>query len=153
MTNMPVLDKNSAVQNVLSTKAARPAASSKGSFDSVLQQTTAAGKQNTAAEDKAESVKTSEPKAQTEDTPKTQAEDTASETQVEESGKAEENAGTNEMDAQAKDVQDVSEDIAEDTEVLERAGGEMVAALAAQMEIPQEAIRETMEELGMTDVS
>ena len=145
MTNMPVLDKGSAAQNILSTKGTKPAQpSGGGSFDAVLKQTTAMGKQDTAPGKQTETAKTSEAGAKTEDT--------APKEELNKSGKTEEKAGTNEADTETK-TQEVSEDITEDTEVLERAGGEMAAALAAQMGISQEAVAEAMDRLGMTEVS
>lgn len=145
MTKMPVLDKGSAAQNILSTKGTKPAAPSGGeSFDSVLRQTTAAGKQETAADKRTENVKASESKDK--------AEDTAPKEELNKSGEAEETAGTKETQA-SKEAQEVSEDITEDTEALEKAGGEMAAALAAQMGITLEAVGEAMDKLGMTEVS
>ena len=80
------------------------------------------------------------------------AEDTAPKEELNKSGKTEEKAGTSEADTETK-TQEVSEDITEDTEVLERAGGEMAAALAAQLGIRPEVVAEAMDKLGMTEVS
>lgn len=172
MTNMPVMDKASGAQNVLSAKGTKQTASSGGSFDSVLKQTAEAGKQKAAPVQKAESAKASEGKLETGETVQ---KDSAS-------GKAEENGKAREMDAQtetseteevsqeaqevstetSKEVsaeeqkevpEDIKEDITDKAEMLEKAGGEMVAALAAQMGISENAVREVMEELEMTDVS
>lgn len=147
MTNMPVLDKNSVAQNILSAKGTtKTAASAKGSFDTVLKQTTAAGKQqNTDTEAKTESVKETAPKE-----PK----DVSRQEKAGESGKAEENVENRDVETRTEptETEDV-ENPAEDTEVLERAGGEMAAMLAAQMGISQETVSEAMEELGMTEVS
>ncbi len=146
MTNMPVLDKNSGMQNILSAKGTKPAASSEnGSFNTVLKQTTEAGRQSKNGDSgrKTEAAKASESKGRTEDT--------AARDKLNNNRKAEEKTGTKETEAQAK--AEGTEEITEDTEVLEKAGGEMVAALAAQMGLTQEAVREAMEELGMTDVS
>ncbi|MBD5550754.1 MAG: flagellar hook-length control protein FliK [Lachnospiraceae bacterium] len=146
MTNMPVLDKGSGVQNILSTKGTKPAqASEKGTFDTVLRQTTEAGRQNTDPGKKTDTVKNAEKKT----------DDTASKNDVNESEKAEEKAGTDKTETQTKaeESKDISEDLAEDTETLERAGGEMVAALAAQMGIPEDIVRDAMDELGMSDLS
>lgn len=147
MTNMPVLDKGSGAQNILSAKGTRPASpSGGGNFDTVLKQTTAAGRQNAQTEKKTESAKPSETKSKSEETAAKETDNNV---------RAEENAGTKE--AQAKEnteaAKEVSEDITEDTETLEKAGGEMAAALAAQLGITQEALRAAMDELGMTDVS
>lgn len=145
MTNMPVLDKGSAAQNILSTKGTKPAQpSGGGSFDAVLKQTTAMGKQETTPMKQTETAKTSEAGAK--------AEDTAPKEELNKSGKTEEKAGTSEADTETK-TQEVSEDITEDTEVLERAGGEMAAALAAQLGIRPEVVAEAMDKLGMTEVS
>ncbi|MCI9298086.1 MAG: hypothetical protein HFI10_11690 [Lachnospiraceae bacterium] len=147
MTNMPVLDKGSGAQNILSAKGTRPAGPSKGgSFDTVLKQTTAAGKQNTQPERKTESTKPSDAKSSTEE---------AATKKTDNGSKTEEKAGTKETETKenAANTEEVSEDITEDTEALEKAGGEMAAALAAQMGITQEALRAVMDELGMTDVS
>ena len=58
MTNMPVLDKGSAAQNILSTKGTKPAQpSGGGSFDAVLKQTTAMGKQDTTPMKQTETAK------------------------------------------------------------------------------------------------
>lgn len=146
MTNMPVLDKNSAAQNILSTKGTKQAAASaKGNFDTVLRQTTQAGKQNTDSGKKTETAKPAEKKA----------EENSSKNPVDESGKTEEKAGTQKTETrpEAEETKDISEDLAEDTEVLERAGGEMAAILAAQMGISEDALREAMDDLGMTEVS
>lgn len=146
MTNMPALDKNSAAQNILSTKGTKPAAAStKGDFDTVLKQTTEAGKQNADTAKKTETAKSAEKKA----------DDSASENRVDESAKTEEKAGTQKTETreQAEEAKDVSEEPAEDTEALEKAGGEMAAALAAQMGIPEDVVRDAMDDLGMTDVS
>ena len=153
MTNMPVFDRNSVAQNVLSAKATPKTASpAKGEFDTVLKQTTAAGKQNADAGTKAEPAKAAEPKE-----PK----DVSQKENVSESGKAEEKTENREVEtqtgrtetAEGEEVKKPSEELAGDTEALERAGGEMAAMLAAQMGIPQEAVSEAMEELGMTQVS
>lgn len=145
MTNMPVLDKGSAAQNILSTKGTKPAQPSKGgSFDTVLKQTTAAGKQEAESGKQTETAKPSEAAAKTENA--------ARKEELNKSGKAEEKAGTNEAETENA-AQEVSEDITEDTEVLERAGGEMAAALAAQMGIAPEVVAEAMDKLGMTEVS
>lgn len=147
MTNMPVLDKNSAAQNILSTKATKPAAASaKGNFDTVLKQTTQTGRQSSDSAKKAETAKPEE----------TKADDSASKDRVDESGKTEEKAGTQKTETQAEaeeTAKDISEDSTQDTEALERAGGEMVAVLAAQMGISEEVVREAMDDLEMTDVS
>lgn len=167
MTNMPVLDKGSGVRNILSGKGTKPAESSKGGlFDTVLRQTTEAGKQEAASGQKAENVKTLEAK------PKTQ--EPMQQDSVNENGKIEESAGTQETQGQeettetteiteitetkevleeTKDVPEEVQDVTDSAEVLEKAGGEMVAALAAQMGITQETVREAMDELNMTDVS
>lgn len=147
MTNMPVLDKNSAMQNILSAKGTKPATSSgDGSFDAVLKQTTV-DKQNANPGKGAETVREVETKGNTENT--------VGKSETNESGNVEEKAGSKDVETQtrAEETQEVSEDITEDTEALERAGGEMAAMLAAQMEIPLETVREAMEELEMTDVS
>lgn len=145
MTNMPVLDKGSAAQNILSTKGTKPAQPSKGgSFDTVLKQTTAAGKQEAESGKQTETAKPSEAATKTENA--------ARKEELNKSGKAEEKAGTNEAETENA-AQEVSEDITEDTEVLERAGGEMAAALAAQMGIAPEVVAEAMDKLGMTEVS
>ena len=152
MTNMPVLDKNSAAQNILSTKATKPAAASaKGNFDTVLKQTTQTGRQSSDSAKKTETAKPAE----------TKADDGTSKDRVDGSGKAEEKAGTQKTETQNTEKQaeteetakDIPEDSAQDTEALERAGGEMVAVLAAQMGISEDAVREAMDDLGMTDVS
>lgn len=151
MTNMPVLDKNSVAQNILSAKGTtKAAASAKGGFDTVLKQTTAAGnQQNADAGAKTESVKDTEVKG-TKDVPQNE--------NISESGKAEETVETRDVEtqtetAETEEMKDLPEDLAEDTEALERAGGEVAAMLAAQMGIPQEMVSEAMEELGMTEVS
>lgn len=146
MTNMPVLDKNSAAQNILSTKGTKQvSASTKGNFDTVLKQTTEAGRQDTDPGKKAETVKPAEKKT----------EETNSNKPAAESGRTEEKAGTERTETQkeTEETKDSPEDMVEDTEVLERAGGEMAAILAAQMGISQEMLKEAMDELGMTDVS
>lgn len=75
MTNMPVLDKNSAAQNILSTKGTKQvSASTKGNFDTVLKQTTEAGRQDTDPGKKAETVKPAEKKTEETDSNKPAAE-------------------------------------------------------------------------------
>lgn len=144
MTNMPGLDKGSGVQNILSAKGTKPAGfSDSGSFNTVLKQATQTGRQRPEAEGKAETAKSSETKDKTKDT--------AAKDKLNTNNKAEENAGTKEAETQTK--AEGTEEITDDTEVLEKAGGEMVAALAAQMGIGEDAVREAMDELGMTDVS
>lgn len=146
MTNMPGLDKGSGVQNTLSAKGTKPAGSSdSGSFNTVLKQATQAGRQKPEAEGRAETAKTSETKDKTKDT--------AAENKLNTNNKAEENAGTKETEAETQAKAEGTEEITDDAEVLEKAGGEMVAALAAQMGIGEDAVREAMDELGMTDVS
>lgn len=148
MTNMPVLDKNSVAQNLLSTKGTKPVASSAGgNFDAVLRQTTAADKQSADPGSKAEPAKASGAKEKTEDLPQNE--------KVNGKGKAEETAEGRDAEAktEAAETKDVPEDITEDTEVLERAGGEMAAMLAAQMEISPKVLAEAMDELGMTELS
>lgn len=151
MTNMPVLDKNSVAQNILSAKGTtKAAASAKGSFDTVLKQTTATGKQQDADTGaKTESAKETEPKE-----PK----DVSQKEKPGDSGKAEKDvenrdAETRTEPTETENVENTAEDPVEDAEVLERAGGEMAAMLAAQMGISQEMVSEAMEELGMTEVS
>lgn len=149
MTNMPIFDRNSVAQNILSTKATpKTAASAKGEFDTVLKQTTSAGKQNTDAGAKAEPAKAAESKE-----PK----DVSQKDQISESGKAEEKAESKDVGTKTEQTETAKaeggEDLTEDAEALERAGGEMAAMLAAQMGIPQETISTAMEELGMTEVS
>ena len=81
---MPVLDKNSAAQNILSTKGTKQvSASTKGNFDTVLKQTTEAGRQDTDPGKKAETVKPAEKKTEETDSNKPAAE----------SGRTEEKAG------------------------------------------------------------
>lgn len=148
MTNMPVLDKNSVAQNLLSAKGTKPASSSGGgSFDAVLKQTTSAGKQNADPGNRTETAKESEATEKTQDVSQN---DTA-----QESGKTEEKVSGRDAEktSKAEETNEVSEEITEDTEALEKAGGEMAAILAAQMGISQEMVKEAMEELGMTDVS
>ena len=143
MTNMPGLDKGSGVQNILSVKGTKPVESSDGgSFNKVFEQAQV-GRQSADTEGKAETVKTSETKNKTEET--------AAKDELNTDNKTEEKAGTKETETQEK--AEGTEEITEDTEVLEKAGGEMVAALAAQMGISEDAVREAMDELGMTDVS
>lgn len=140
---MPGLDKGSGVQNILSVKGTKPVESSDGgSFDKVFKQAQA-GRQSSNTEEKAETAKTSEANNKTEDT--------AAKDELNTDGRTEEKAGTKETETQAKT--EGTEEITDDTEVLERAGGEMAAALAAQMGISEDAVREAMDELGMTDVS
>lgn len=150
MTNMPVLDKNSAARNILSTKGTKQsAASAKGNFDTVLKQTTEAGKQNADTGKKTEAAKTAE----------TKTDDTVSKDQVDEAGRTEEKTDVKKTETQAEmetetgETKEISEDLAENTEILEKAGGEMVAVLAAQMGLSEDVVREAMDDLGMTDVS
>lgn len=148
MTNMPVLDKNSAAQNLLSTKGTKPVASSPGgNFDAVLRQTTAADKQSADPGSKAQQTKESETKGKTENVSQTE--------KGGEAGKAEETAKSRDAETktEAAEGKDAPEDITEDTEVLERAGGEMAAMLAVQMGISEETLAEAMDELGMTELS
>lgn len=146
MTNMPGLDKSSGVQNILSAKGTKPVESSDGgSFNKVFKQAQA-GRQSSDTEGKAEKTaktKTSETENKTEDT--------AAKDKLNTDNKAEEKAGTKETETQAKS--EGTEEITDDVEVLEKAGGEMVAALAAQMGIGEDVVRQAMDELGMTDVS
>lgn len=145
MTNMPGLDKGSGVQNILSVKGTKPVESSDGgSFDKVFKQAQA-GKQSSDTEGKADVAKTSETKNKTEDS--------AAKDKLNTNNKAEEKAGTKETEPETQAKAEGTEEITDDTEVLEKAGGEMVAALAAQMGISEDAVREAMNELGMTDVS
>ncbi|MBD5457231.1 MAG: hypothetical protein HDR27_01505 [Lachnospiraceae bacterium] len=142
MTKMPVLDKGSGMQNILSTKGTKPVASSdNGSFNTVLKQTSQAGKQDSGSVGKTEASKTSEAKGKIEDT--------AAKDKLNQRSKAEEKTKEPETEAKAEGTGDITED----TEVLEKAGGEMVAALAAQMGITEDALRAAMDDLGMTDVS
>ena len=144
MTNMPGLDKGSGMQNILSAKGTKPAASSDGgSFNTVLKQTTQAGRQGAGSERKTETAKPSDAK--------NRSENTAARDKLNKNSKAEEKAGTKETDVQTK--AEGTEEITDDAEVLEKAGGEMAAALAALMGISEDAVREAMNELGMTDVS
>lgn len=148
MTKMPVLDKNSVAQNLLSTKGTKPASSSGGgNFDAVLKQTTAAGKQNADTGNRAEAAKASESKEKPQDVSQ---KDT-----VKEGGKTEEKGENRDVETASKveETKEAPEDITEDTEALEKAGGEMAAMLAAQLGISPEVLEEGMEELGMTDVS
>ncbi len=166
---MPVIGKSFAAQNILPTNgtAAKAAASEKGNFDAVLKQTTETGKQSSDIRNKPETAKAVE----------TKADSAKPEDRTAESGRAEENAGMekteskaeagtekveskadaemkNEETGEVKDlVENLPEDLVEKLEVLERAGGEMAAMLAAQLGVPQETVSEAMEELGMTKVS
>lgn len=141
MTNMPGLDKGSGMQNILSAKGTKPAASSDGGgFNTILKQTTA-GRQN--SDKRAEAAKTSDAKSRTEDS--------AARDKLKTDSRAEEKSKTEDAETQAKTEE--TEEITDDAEVLEKAGGEMVAALAAQMGISEDAVREAMDALGMTDVS
>ena len=141
MTNMPGLDKGSGMQNILSAKGTKPAASSDGGgFNTILKQTTA-GRQN--SDKRAEAAKTSDAKSRTEDS--------AAKDKLKTDSRAEEKSKTEDAETQAKTEE--TEEITDDAEVLEKAGGEMVAALAAQMGISEDAVREAMDALGMTDVS
>lgn len=138
---MPGLDKGSGMQNILSAKGTKPAASSDGGgFNTILKQTTA-GRQN--SDKRAEAAKTSDAKSRTEDS--------AARDKLKTDSRAEEKSKTEDAETQAKTEE--TEEITDDAEVLEKAGGEMVAALAAQMGISEDAVREAMDALGMTDVS
>lgn len=138
---MPGLDKGSGMQNILSAKGTKPAASSDGGgFNTILKQTTA-GRQN--SDKRAEAAKTSDAKSRTEDS--------AARDKLKTDSRAEEKSKTEDAETQAKTKE--TEEITDDAEVLEKAGGEMVAALAAQMGISEDAVREAMDALGMTDVS
>lgn len=138
---MPGLDKGSGMQNILSAKGTKPAASSDGGgFNTILKQTTA-GRQN--SDKRAEAAKTSDAKSRTEDS--------AARDKLKTDSRAEEKSKTEDAETQAKTEE--TEEITDDAEVLEKAGGEMVAALAAQMGISEDAVREAMDTLGMTDVS
>lgn len=142
---MPGLDKGSGVQNILSAKGTKPVESSDGgSFNKVFKQAQA-GRQGSDTEGKADVAKTSETK--------NKAEDTAAKDKLNTNNKAEEKAGTKETKPETQAKAEGTEEITDDAEVLEKAGGEMVAALAAQMGIGEDAVREAMDELGMTDVS
>ncbi len=138
---MPGLDKGSGMQNILSAKGTKPAASSDGGgFNTILKQTTA-GRQN--SDKRAEAAKTSDAKSRTEDS--------AARDKLKTDSRAEEKSKTEDAETQAKTEE--TEEITDDAEVLEKAGGEMVAALAVQMGISEDAVREAMDALGMTDVS
>jgi len=138
---MPGLDKGSGMQNILSAKGTKPAASSDGGgFNTILKQTTA-GMQN--SDKRAEAAKTSDAKSRTEDS--------AARDKLKTDSRAEEKSKTEDAETQAKTEE--TEEITDDAEVLEKAGGEMVAALAAQMGISEDAVLEAMDALGMTDVS
>lgn len=151
MTKMPILDKGSAVQNILSVKGTKQVSSPEtGSFDRLLRQSTRAagtGLKENAAANKAENVKKTE-----------SPDDTEGETVQEQqgSGKAEDTTKEKEVSAEtAQDSKDAgsAEDVTEDAAVLEKAGGEMAAALAAQLGVPEEALREAVQEMGMSDIS
>ena len=118
MTNMPGLDKGSGMQNILSAKGTKPAASSDGGgFNTILKQTTA-GRQN--SDKRAEAAKTSDAKSRTEDS--------AARDKLKTDSRAEEKSKTEDAETQAKTEE--TEEITDDAEVLEKAGGEMVAALS-----------------------
>lgn len=143
MTNMPILDKGLAVQNTLSVKGTKPVSAPEGAgFNKVLKETTDAKQETAGPENKTDTTKAADT-----------VEETKSESFRDElngSGKAEEK--TDETDLSAEETADM-EDIAEDVEILEKAGGEMAAALAAQLNIPEETIRETMKDMGMSEIS
>lgn len=144
MTNMPVLDKNSVAQNLLSAKGTKPVASSGGgNFEAVLRQTQTTAK----PESKTEPAKVSAAKEPTEDVSQKEKADG--------NGRAEETAKGRDAETKTEvsETEDVSEDITEDTDALVRAGGEMAAMLAAQMGISAEELAEAMDELGMTEIS
>lgn len=140
MTNMPVLDKNSGIPNLLSAKGTKPVSSPGENFDSVLKQTNGTKAESPSPEKKEKASNATEPAEETKGTAlrdKLNGKDKAEETKAAET---------------EKDVTG-TEDIEEDVEALEKAGGEMAAALAAQLNIPEEAIREAMDSLQMSDVS
>ncbi len=140
MTNMPVLDKNLGMPNLLSAKGTKPVSSPGENFDSVLKQTNGTKAESPSPEKKAEVSNATEPADETKGTAlrdKLNGKDKAEETTA---AKTEEDAAG-------------TEDIADDVEILEKAGGEMAAALAAQLNIPEETIREAMDNLHMSEVS
>lgn len=131
----------------------------KGEFDAVLKQTTEAGKQGADAGSKAESEKASEAKgtAETKEAPEAppEAEQTNDVSQKEDAVHAQDEAAAPKETGQpeTEEAVELPDDLSDKTEVLERAGGEMMAHLAAQMGIPQETVKAAMEDLGMTEVS
>lgn len=163
MTNMPVLDRGSAAQNILSNKGTgKTALPADGAFDTVLKQASTQdvkptdSKQASNVEEMKKPVKTQETKetSEKEKTEEAVGNDAAKETgSVEKQPESvEEKAQTGEENAQEA-TEDVTADIAQNTELLEKAGGEMAAMLAAQMGLPPEVVAQAMEELGMTEVS
>jgi len=117
---MPGLDKGSGMQNILSAKGTKPAASSDGGgFNTILKQTTA-GRQN--SDKRAEAAKTSDAKSRTEDS--------AARDKLKTDSRAEEKSKTEDAETQAKTEE--TEEITDDAEVLEKAGGEDVSLLDAK---------------------
>ncbi len=140
MTNMPVLDKNLGMPNLLSAKGTKTVSSPGENFNSVLKQTNGTKAESPSPEKKEKASNAAEPADETKGTAlrdKLNGKDKAEET----------TAAKTEKDAAG------TEDIADDAEILEKAGGEMAAALAAQLNIPEEAIREAMDNLQMSEVS
>lgn len=143
MTKMPVLDKNLGISNILSAKGLKSVSSPLEDFGAVLKQTNGTGAENAVGDKKAEAVNAAEQGNETKGNAlrdklngKDKVEKETDTAKTEETGNAAD-----------------TEDIEENAEVLERAGGEMVSALAAQMNIPEETVRETMEEMQLSDVS
>lgn len=143
MTKMPVLDKGFATQNILSAKGTQPVLSNGGEdFGAVLKQ--AGGtKQDTSDRTKTETAKASEPVEETK----------GNALRDKLNGKEKPEETTKTAETEKTDAASEAEDIAGKEEILEEAGGEMAAAIAAQLEIPVETVREAMDDLQMTDVS
>ncbi len=144
MTYMPVLDKNSGVQNILSAKGTKTVPSSgAGDFDAVLKQTNNPSGETAVSEKKTETVKSSEAADETKGN--------AIRDKLNGKGKTEE--GTKAAETEETKAPADMENLSEDAETLEKAGGEMLAALSAQLNIPAETIKDAMADLQMTEVS
>lgn len=138
MISMPVIDKNSGIQNLLSAKNAKGFQSDAEEFGQIMQQSAVSEQ------------KTPEPVKSENETDVKEVEsvsDTKTNTMRE---KIENNAAEEEATEAVSETEQTEEIPAEDMEQMEEAASYVMSELAQLLHVTPEALQEAMEDLGMT---
>jgi len=140
--SMPVIDKNSGVQNILSTKKAKGFGTDAEEFGQIMQQSAVSEKKTP------EPVK-SENEAETKEVESVSDTKTnAMREKIEGNAQEEEAAETAET---VSETQETEETLAEEQEQIGQAAETMMAELVQLLHVTPEALQEAMEDLGMTE--
>lgn len=139
MISMPVIDRNSGIQNILSTKNTKGFQSDAEEFGQIMQQSAVSEQ------------KTPEP-AKSENETDVKEVESVSDTKTNAMREKIENTAAEEEATEAvSETEMQEEDLPEDLEQVNEAAGYMMSELAQLLHVTPEALQEAMEDLGMTE--